>query len=119
MSAGEIAGLIAAGALVLFVVLVAVPLLKLGRTLDEIYRCLRAGGRVVALGPNIKYLPGAYWDFWDHYVALTEKSLQEALTIRGFSVGVCLGKFLPYTMAGGPRWPSAGPDRCAWPRSRS
>lgn len=35
MSAGEIAGLVAAGALVLLVVLVAVPLLKLGRTLDE------------------------------------------------------------------------------------
>ena len=35
MSAGEIAGLIAAGALVLLVVLMAVPLLKLGRTLDE------------------------------------------------------------------------------------
>ena len=35
MSAGEIAGLVAAGALVLLVALVAVPLLKLGRTLDE------------------------------------------------------------------------------------
>ena len=35
MSVGEIAGLIAAGALVLLVVFVAVPLLKLGRTLDE------------------------------------------------------------------------------------
>ena len=35
MSAGEIAGLIAAVALVLLVVLLAVPLLKLGRTLDE------------------------------------------------------------------------------------
>jgi uncharacterized protein YoxC len=35
VSAGEIAGLIAAGALVLLVVLLAVPLLKLGRTLDE------------------------------------------------------------------------------------
>ena len=35
MSVGEIAGLIAAGAVVLLVVLVAVPLLKLGRTLDE------------------------------------------------------------------------------------
>ncbi len=35
MSVGEIAGLIAAGALVLLVVIVAVPLLKLGRTLDE------------------------------------------------------------------------------------
>jgi uncharacterized protein YoxC len=35
VSAGEIAGLIAAVALVLLVVLLAVPLLKLGRTLDE------------------------------------------------------------------------------------
>ena len=35
MSVGEIAGLVAAGAFVLLVVLVAVPLLKLGRTLDE------------------------------------------------------------------------------------
>lgn len=35
MSAGQIAGLIAAGAFVLLVLLAAVPLLKLGRTLDE------------------------------------------------------------------------------------
>lgn len=35
MSAGQIAGLIAAGAFVLLVVLLAIPLLKLGRTLDE------------------------------------------------------------------------------------
>ena len=35
MSVGEIAGLIAAGALVLLVIFVAIPLLKLGRTLDE------------------------------------------------------------------------------------
>ena len=35
MSAGQIAALIAAGAFVLLVLLLAVPLLKLGRTLDE------------------------------------------------------------------------------------
>lgn len=35
MSAGQIAALIAAGAFVVLVVLLAVPLLKLGRTLDE------------------------------------------------------------------------------------
>ena len=35
MSAGEIAGLIAAVAFVLLVVLLAVPLLKLGKVLDE------------------------------------------------------------------------------------
>ncbi|MGH3467908.1 MAG: DUF948 domain-containing protein [Thermocrispum sp.] len=35
MSAGHIAALVAAGAFVLLVILLAVPLLKLGRTLDE------------------------------------------------------------------------------------
>jgi uncharacterized protein YoxC len=35
VSGGEIAGLIAAGAFVLLVLLLAIPLLKLGRTLDE------------------------------------------------------------------------------------
>lgn len=35
MSAGQIAALIAAGAFVVLVVLLAVPLIKLGRTLDE------------------------------------------------------------------------------------
>jgi predicted cobalt transporter CbtA len=35
LSAGQIAALIAAGAFVLLVVLLAVPLIKLGRTLDE------------------------------------------------------------------------------------
>lgn len=77
----------------------------LGRTLDQAQRCLKRGGRLVALGPNIKYLPGAYWDFWDHYLPLTELALSEALENRGFHISVCLRKFLPYTMAGGPQYP--------------
>jgi SAM-dependent methyltransferase len=78
-----------------------------GRTLDEIRRCLRPGGRVVAMGPNVKYLPGEYWDFWDHHVPLTEASIKEALMTRGFSVDTCLGQFLPYTMATGRQYPVA------------
>ena len=78
---------------------------SLGRTLDEIHRCLKNGGRLIALGPNIKYLPGAYWDFWDHYVPLTELSLKEALENRSFTILNCIPRFLPYTMAGGPRYP--------------
>lgn len=77
----------------------------LGRTLDQARRCLKPGGRLIALGPNIKYLPGAYWDFWDHYLPLTELSLREALENRGFTLEQCIGRFLPYTMAGGPRYP--------------
>jgi SAM-dependent methyltransferase len=70
----------------------------LGRTLDEIFRCLAPGGKLIAMGPNIKYLAGEYWDFWDHYLPLTEKSLSEGLINRGFEISECVGKFLPYTM---------------------
>ena len=77
----------------------------LGRTLDQARRCLKPGGRLIALGPNIKYLPGAYWDFWDHYLPLTELSLREALENRGYTVERCVPRFLPYTMAGGPQYP--------------
>ena len=41
MSAGQIAALIAAGAFVLLVLLLAVPLIKLGRTLDEATLAIR------------------------------------------------------------------------------
>jgi SAM-dependent methyltransferase len=74
-------------------------------TFDEIHRCLRQGGRLIAMGPNIKYLPGKYWDFWDHHIALTEASLKEALVTHAFDVVACLPKFLPYRMATGPRYP--------------
>jgi len=77
----------------------------LGRTLDQVRRCLRPGGRLIALGPNIRYLPGRYWDFWDHHLPLTELSLGEALETRGFKVSLRLAKFLPYTMSGRGRSP--------------
>ena len=30
----------------------------LGRTMDEIFRCLVPGGKLIAMGPNLKHLPG-------------------------------------------------------------
>lgn len=72
----------------------------LGRTLDQVHNALRQGGRLIAIGPNIKLVPGAYWDFWDHYVPLTELSLSEALENRGFRIERRDARFLPYTMAG-------------------
>jgi SAM-dependent methyltransferase len=77
----------------------------LGRTLDQARRCLKPGGRLIALGPNIKYLPGAYWDFWDHYLPLTEASLLEAFENRGYKMERCEDRFLPYTMANGTKYP--------------
>jgi hypothetical protein len=77
----------------------------LGRTLQQALRCLKAGGCIVAMGPNIKYVPGAYWDFWDHYLPLTELSLAEGLRTNGFSVETCHGRFVPYTMVNTRQYP--------------
>jgi SAM-dependent methyltransferase len=79
--------------------------LALKQTLAQAYKALRPGGKIICLGPNIKFLPGAYWDFWDHQVALTELSLKEILGITGFQVTECVDRFLPYTMVGGSQPP--------------
>ena len=65
------------------------------------FQCLKPGGTVVAIGPNVKYIPGQYWDFFDHYVELSEMSLAEALSTCGFIVEHQVPRFLPYTMSHG------------------
>jgi SAM-dependent methyltransferase len=71
------------------------------RTLAQACRCLKDDGLIICLGPNIKYVPGAYWDFWDHFIPLTELSLSEVLKMEGFSVESCIPRFLPYSMSTG------------------
>jgi SAM-dependent methyltransferase len=77
----------------------------LKRTIRQILRCLKPGGRLIALGPNIKFLPGQYWDFFDHHVALTELSLAEALEVEGFAMEQVTPRFLPYTLVNSPQYP--------------
>ena len=74
-------------------------------TLMQAWRCLRPGGRIIALGPNIRYLPGSYWDFYDHYLALSELSLGEVMTEIGFTLEEQIPRFLPYTMSRGGQRP--------------
>ena len=69
------------------------------KTIIQAKRCLKPGGRLICLGPNIKYLPGLYWDFWDHHIQITENSLSELLKIHDFLIEKCIAKFLPFTMA--------------------
>src|SRR5579884_925904 len=74
-------------------------------TLREAFRCLRSGGCLIAIGPNAKALPGAYWDFFDHQLALTERSLAEAMRLEGFRIECATPRFLSYTMSQGFRPP--------------
>jgi SAM-dependent methyltransferase len=75
-------------------------------TLTEAHRCLRVGGQFIALGPNIRYVTGHYWDFFDHQLCLTDMSVSELLLMTGFEVEQAIPRFLPYTMSQGSRPPA-------------
>jgi SAM-dependent methyltransferase len=70
------------------------------QTLHECGRILRAGGRLMVLQPNIRYLPGRYWDYFDHHTPLTHLSMAEALHLSGFVPEKIVSRFLPYSVKG-------------------
>ena len=69
----------------------------LQEVLAEVRRVLKPGGKLIAMGPNIRYLPGAYWDFIDHHLPLSERSLVEALLLADLHPTEVIDRFLPYT----------------------
>lgn len=66
-------------------------------TLRQIHTCLKEDGKLIILQPNIRLVKGKYWDFLDHTLPLTEKTIEEALQITGYSVQERRVRFLPYT----------------------
>ena len=75
-------------------------------TLATTRRILRQGGLAIILQPNIRLLPGKYWDYFDHHTALTDKSLVEAVTMLDMQPVRVIARFLPYTTKSVlPQWP--------------
>ena len=66
-------------------------------TLAEIRKVLRPGGRLLVLQPNIRFVGGAYWDFIDHHLPLTDRTLVEACESLDLEVLEVIPRFLPYT----------------------
>jgi SAM-dependent methyltransferase len=70
------------------------------RLLREFERMLTPTGRLLILGPNLRYTGSAYWDFFDHILPITDKSLVEALATAALVPETLIPRFLPYTTVG-------------------
>lgn len=70
---------------------------EISKLLQEEYFLLEKGGRIWILTPNIRYVGGKYWDFYDHITPITEKALIEEAKSIGYQVERCIPKFLPFT----------------------
>jgi SAM-dependent methyltransferase len=75
------------------------------RQLQVAHDLLRPGGRLIVLQPNIRLVGPRYWDFIDHKVALTERSLVEAAELAGLTTTDVITRYLPFSTKG--RLPTA------------
>lgn len=65
--------------------------------LTAVHRKLEPGGSVMILQPNFRLAPTRYFDFVDHRLILTDRSLVEALEVVGFRIDELRIRFLPLT----------------------
>lgn len=71
----------------------------------QFHDVLKPEGRLLILGPNLRYSGPRYWDFFDHILPLTHHSLAEALATGGFEPETMIPRFLPFTTVGAFRIP--------------
>lgn len=65
--------------------------------LEKMRTAMAPGGRIAIMGPNYRYCSGEYWDFADHYVALTHVAIGEHLYAAGFEVERTIPRYLPFS----------------------
>jgi SAM-dependent methyltransferase len=68
--------------------------------LRNVRALLRPDGRAIILQPNIRLVGQRYWDFLDHRIALTDRSLLEAADLADLRPERLVTRFLPYSTKG-------------------
>lgn len=68
--------------------------------LRVVHKVMKRSGRLLILGPNYKYAMRAYFDYFDHHLPLTDRSMAEALAVAGFSISEQIAQTLPLSMRG-------------------
>lgn len=68
------------------------------RTLREVRRVLRPGGKLLVLQPNFRYCYRDYFDDYTHVSVFTDRSLADIVTAAGLAVDRVWPRFLPFSM---------------------
>ena len=68
------------------------------KTFIEVYKVLRPNGIFIILNPNIRFSTSDYWDYFDHLLPLSDRSVTEGLRLTNFTVIKLLPKFVPNTI---------------------
>lgn len=74
------------------------PWPELDRTVAEVRRVVKPGGRFILVQPNFRLRPGEYFDDYTHRTIFTDRSLADFLTASGFVIQHVEPRFLPLTM---------------------
>lgn len=68
------------------------------QVLNEIKKVLKRNGKLIILNPNIRFSTSDYWDYFDHLVPVSDRSVVEVLEALGYRIDVCIPRFVPNTV---------------------
>jgi SAM-dependent methyltransferase len=71
---------------------------ELLKTLGEVKRILRVGGKLIVIQPNFRYCYREYFDDYTHIQIFTHTGLCDLLVSTGFRIADCKPRFLPFSM---------------------
>jgi len=75
---------------------------ELIQVLSFCFARLKPAGKLLIIQPNFKYSYREYYDFIDHYLPITDRSLEEILQAVGFYIDIVIPRFLPFSTKGRP-----------------
>jgi SAM-dependent methyltransferase len=78
---------------------------ELLQVLAGCHSLLKPTGVLLVIQPNFRYAFREYYDFLDHALPLTDRSIREALEASDFVVDELIPRFLPFTTKGRPASP--------------
>lgn len=70
---------------------------EIRKMFESEYRLLKQGGKLLILTPNIKYVGGKFWDYFDHITPITDNAIIELAESMGYKLVKNISRFMPYT----------------------